>query len=202
MHLLILDNRDSFVWNLAQTFATVGAKTTVVRSDADTVTQTLDEASATFDAVVVSPGPGRPTEAGKSLAAIRQLHGHMPILGVCLGHQAIGGSLRRHAAAFDTMPRQGLASDPPVVTPALGVAVSLPGVPIPLARPPARFATGGFARDGVDAGRRRDGGRAPGCSNLRPAVSSGIVSHRARRPHPLRLPKRHLLALGRSTRAD
>ncbi len=90
MHLLILDNRDSFVWNLAQTFATVGAKTTVVRSDADTVTQTLDEASATFDAVVVSPGPGRPTEAGKSLAAIRQLHGHMPILGVCLGHQAIG----------------------------------------------------------------------------------------------------------------
>ncbi len=83
--ILLLDNKDSFVWNLAQAFAGLAATVRVVRSDTCDVEQLGDAA-----ALVVSPGPGRPEDAGHSLAAIRRWSGLRPILGVCLGHQAIG----------------------------------------------------------------------------------------------------------------
>lgn len=83
--LILLDNRDSFVWNLAQAFAGLGAEPVVLRSDRCRLDQ-LDRATA----LVVSPGPGRPEQAGISMAAIRRHHRRIPILGVCLGHQAIG----------------------------------------------------------------------------------------------------------------
>jgi anthranilate synthase/aminodeoxychorismate synthase-like glutamine amidotransferase len=85
--ILLLDNKDSFVWNLAQAFATLGAEVAVVRSDA------LDADAARArdpDAIVLSPGPGRPEDAGASVDVVRALSGSVPILGVCLGHQAIG----------------------------------------------------------------------------------------------------------------
>jgi len=85
--LLLLDNRDSFVWNLAQTFQTLGAEVDVVRSDAVTVADIAARAPA---ALVLSPGPGRPEGAGVCLAALHAFGGRLPILGVCLGHQAIG----------------------------------------------------------------------------------------------------------------
>ncbi len=84
--LLLLDNRDSFVWNLAQAFQTLGQKVTVVRSDQ------IDSAGIRAAApswLVVSPGPGHPAAAGHSVAVIGELSGQVPILGVCLGHQAI-----------------------------------------------------------------------------------------------------------------
>jgi anthranilate synthase/aminodeoxychorismate synthase-like glutamine amidotransferase len=87
MKLLLIDNYDSFTWNLAQYFGELGAEVTVERNDAITVDAV--EASAP-EAVVISPGPCTPNEAGISMDVIRRLAGRTPILGVCLGHQCIG----------------------------------------------------------------------------------------------------------------
>jgi anthranilate synthase component II len=83
--IFLLDNKDSFVWNLAQALQLLGAEVRVARSDAVDV-----EALGAARALVVSPGPGRPEQAGCSVPAIRRWSGTLPILGVCLGHQAIG----------------------------------------------------------------------------------------------------------------
>jgi anthranilate synthase/aminodeoxychorismate synthase-like glutamine amidotransferase len=85
--ILILDNYDSFVYNLDRYLQRLGQKTLVVRSDAITVDAIgrLD-----LDAIVISPGPKSPNEAGCSMEVVRRLSEHTPILGVCLGHQAIG----------------------------------------------------------------------------------------------------------------
>ncbi|MGE0144367.1 MAG: aminodeoxychorismate/anthranilate synthase component II [Planctomycetota bacterium] len=89
LDILLLDNRDSFVWNLAQMFLARGHAVDVVRSDA------IDAASIARRrpaALVISPGPGAPREAGSSIDAIAMLTGAVPILGVCLGHQALGAA--------------------------------------------------------------------------------------------------------------
>ena len=86
MRLLLVDNFDSFVYNLAQAFGALGAEPVVVRNDAS-LTE-LDEIEA--DAVVISPGPGGPRDAGVSMAAIEHFAGRVPVFGVCLGHQCIG----------------------------------------------------------------------------------------------------------------
>ncbi len=84
--LLMLDNYDSFTWNLVHLFEELGAEVVVFRNDAITV----DEAEALApDRLVVSPGPGRPEDAGISVELIRRLGPTVPTLGVCLGHQAI-----------------------------------------------------------------------------------------------------------------
>jgi anthranilate synthase/aminodeoxychorismate synthase-like glutamine amidotransferase len=84
--VLLIDNFDSFVYNLAQHIGASGADPVVLRNDVS-----LDELESVGpDAVVVSPGPGRPEDAGCSVAAIRRFAGRVPVLGVCLGHQAIG----------------------------------------------------------------------------------------------------------------
>ena len=85
--LLMLDNYDSFTWNLVQYLGELGATVKVVRNDEIT----LDEVEALAPThVVISPGPCTPNEAGISVPLIRRFAGRMPILGVCLGHQAIG----------------------------------------------------------------------------------------------------------------
>ena len=87
MKLLLIDNYDSFTWNLAQYFGELGADVTVERNDAITV----DAIAAQLpDAIVISPGPCTPNEAGISMDVIRRFAGTTPILGVCLGHQCIG----------------------------------------------------------------------------------------------------------------
>ena len=84
--ILLIDNYDSFTYNLVQYFGQLGAKIEVRRNDAIT----LDEISLLSPShLVISPGPCTPNEAGISLDAIRQFAGEIPILGVCLGHQAI-----------------------------------------------------------------------------------------------------------------
>ncbi|MGA8889940.1 MAG: aminodeoxychorismate/anthranilate synthase component II [Anaeromyxobacteraceae bacterium] len=85
--LVLVDNYDSFTWNLVQYLGELGADVRVFRNDAIDVAGIRRLRPA---ALVVSPGPCTPDEAGVSLAAIRELAGELPILGVCLGHQAIG----------------------------------------------------------------------------------------------------------------
>lgn len=93
VRVVILDNYDSFTYNLAQAFGSLGADVRVIRADAITV----DEIAASPpDALVISPGPGTPERAGNSMGAIRALTGTIPILGVCLGHQAIGAVFGGH----------------------------------------------------------------------------------------------------------
>jgi anthranilate synthase component II len=95
-HVLLIDNYDSFTYNLYQYLCELGARVTVRRNDAITV----DEArELKADAIVISPGPGVPRDAGVSIELIRALGPTTPILGVCLGHQAIaeafGGTVAR-----------------------------------------------------------------------------------------------------------
>jgi len=85
--LLVIDNYDSFTYNLVQYFGELGETLEVHRNDALTVEQVGDMAP---DAIVVSPGPCSPREAGISVDVIRRYGGEIPLLGVCLGHQAIG----------------------------------------------------------------------------------------------------------------
>jgi len=84
--LLIIDNYDSFTYNLYQYFCELGAEVEVKRHD---VLQLTDIEEMAPDRLVISPGPGTPDQAGLSMAAIAHFAGKMPILGVCLGHQAI-----------------------------------------------------------------------------------------------------------------
>jgi anthranilate synthase/aminodeoxychorismate synthase-like glutamine amidotransferase len=85
--VFVLDNYDSFTYNLVQYLGELGAEPVVRRNDEVTVAEV--EAAAP-DAIVISPGPGRPAEAGISIALVRHFTGRRPILGVCLGHQALG----------------------------------------------------------------------------------------------------------------
>ncbi len=85
--ILVIDNYDSFTFNLVQYLGELGAEVKVFRNDAIT----LDEIEALEpEGIVISPGPGRPEEAGVTVGVIRRAAGKIPILGVCLGHQAIG----------------------------------------------------------------------------------------------------------------
>ena len=87
MNVLLIDNYDSFTYNLAQYLGELGAEVAVERNDAITVDAIAARAP---DAIAISPGPCTPNEAGISLDTIRQYAGKIPILGVCLGHQSIG----------------------------------------------------------------------------------------------------------------
>ena len=85
--VLVIDNYDSFTFNLVQYLGELGAEPVVHRNDAIDV---AGIAALEPDAVLISPGPGTPDDAGVSMAVISELAGRIPILGVCLGHQAIG----------------------------------------------------------------------------------------------------------------
>ena len=87
--LLMIDNYDSFTYNLVQYFQELGQKIRVVRNDAISVTEIGQIAPS---AIVISPGPSSPNEAGISLSVLERFAGRIPILGVCLGHQCIGQS--------------------------------------------------------------------------------------------------------------
>jgi len=85
----VIDNYDSFTYNLVQYLGELGAEVTVVRNDAASV----DEVAAIkAERIVISPGPGRPEDAGITMDVIRRLGEQTPVLGVCLGHQAIGAA--------------------------------------------------------------------------------------------------------------
>lgn len=85
--LLLLDNYDSFTYNVYQLLSSLGASVEVIRNDQISVEEI---ARGGYEAVVISPGPGVPAEAGITEEVISQFKGKLPILGICLGHQAIG----------------------------------------------------------------------------------------------------------------
>jgi anthranilate synthase component 2 len=90
--VLMIDNYDSFTYNIVQYLGELGAEVDVVRNDEITVVQIGERIAAGVTRLVVSPGPCSPAEAGVSVAAIEAFAGKLPILGVCLGHQAIGAA--------------------------------------------------------------------------------------------------------------
>ena len=92
MKLLMIDNYDSFTFNIVQYFGELGAEVEVFRNDEITVDGVAERIAAGVDRLVISPGPCSPAEAGVSVAAIQAFAGKLPILGVCLGHQAIGAA--------------------------------------------------------------------------------------------------------------
>ncbi len=104
--LLLIDNYDSFTWNLQHALAASGTEVHVVRNDAWTVERVL---AAGANGIVLSPGPGRPHDAGVCAQVLQHAPAHLPILGVCLGHQALvescGGALE-----LDPQPVHGRAS--------------------------------------------------------------------------------------------
>ena len=85
MKIVIIDNYDSFTYNLAHLVKALGAEVTVLRNDQFSI-----EALEAYDKIILSPGPGIPSEAGLLLDVIKTYAGRKPMLGVCLGHQAIG----------------------------------------------------------------------------------------------------------------
>ena len=91
--LLVIDNYDSFTYNLVQYLGELGAEIRVFRNDRITMDQIAVMQPAR---IVISPGPGRPEDAGVTIDVIRRFGPTTPILGVCLGHQAIGDGVRRH----------------------------------------------------------------------------------------------------------
>ncbi|GDX57827.1 glutamine amidotransferase [Comamonadaceae bacterium] len=97
MKLLMIDNYDSFTYNIVQYLGELGAEVTVARNDEITLAEIEARLQAgQLDRLMVSPGPCSPAEAGISVAAIRHFAGQLPIFGVCLGHQAIGAAFGGH----------------------------------------------------------------------------------------------------------
>ncbi len=120
MRLLLVDNFDSFVYNLAQAFGSMGAEPIVLRSDVS-----IEHlASTTPDVVVISPGPGAPSEAGVSMDAIRHFAGQVPVFGVCLGHQCIGEVYGGIVVRSDVGPVHGKTSS--IAHEGAGVFAGLP----------------------------------------------------------------------------
>ena len=113
MKIIIIDNYDSFTYNLSHLVKQLGAEVTVWRNDQFTLSQ-LEP----FDKIILSPGPGIPSEAGLLLDVIKTYAGRKPILGVCLGHQAIGeafgGQLTNLSDVFHGVATEGtqLGNDP------------------------------------------------------------------------------------------
>ena len=105
--ILVIDNYDSFVFNVARYLQELGSATTVLRNDAITVE---DVRALAPEAIVISPGPCTPAEAGVSLDLVRELNGVIPILGICLGHQCIGAALGGQVTRA-RHPMHGRASD-------------------------------------------------------------------------------------------
>ena len=93
MKVLMLDNYDSFTYNIVQYLGELGAEVLVVRNDEMTLEQLIDLVEREgVQRIVISPGPCSPAEAGISVATIQHFAGKLPLLGVCLGHQAIGAA--------------------------------------------------------------------------------------------------------------
>ena len=120
MTVVLVDNRDSFVHNLARYVRVLGRPTEVVRSDQVTVD---DVAALAPSHLVVSPGPCGPAEAGVSVPLIRALGGRVPVLGVCLGHQCIGAAYGGRVVRA-LRPMHGKAS--PIAHDGTGVFAGLP----------------------------------------------------------------------------
>jgi anthranilate synthase/aminodeoxychorismate synthase-like glutamine amidotransferase len=118
--VVVIDNYDSFVYNLVQYLGQLGADPVVIRNDERDVASVLATAP---DAILVSPGPGHPDDAGITCDLITQAAGQLPILGVCLGHQAIGHVF---GARVDRAPELRHGKTSTITHDGTGVFTSLP----------------------------------------------------------------------------
>lgn len=118
VRILVVDNYDSFVFNLVQYLAQLGADVTVRRND-EVTTDDVRE----YDGVLLSPGPGTPEEAGVCMDIVRECAGDVPIFGVCLGHQAIAAA---YGATVDRAPELLHGKTSPVEHDDVGVLAGLP----------------------------------------------------------------------------
>jgi para-aminobenzoate synthetase component 2 len=116
--ILVVDNYDSFVFNLVQYLAQLGAEVTVRRNDEVTTDEARD-----YDGVLLSPGPGTPEDAGVCMDIVRECAGDVPIFGVCLGHQAIAAA---YGATVDRAPELLHGKTSPVIHEDTGVLAGLP----------------------------------------------------------------------------
>jgi anthranilate synthase component 2 len=125
IQVLMVDNYDSFTYNIVQYLGELGAEVTVVRNDEVTVEDIKRRlAAGHVDRLVISPGPCSPAEAGVSVAAIRHFAGRVPILGVCLGHQSIGAAF---GGRIVRAVRQMHGKTSVITTDGKGVFAGLPG---------------------------------------------------------------------------
>ncbi len=99
-HVLMIDNYDSFTYNIVQALMTLGAEVTVRTNNGVTVDEAIDLAPSHL---VISPGPGRPEDAGVSMAMIEAFSDRLPVLGVCLGHQALAAVFDSHVGAAQSL---------------------------------------------------------------------------------------------------
>jgi len=125
--VILVDNYDSFTWNLAHLLSTAGCRVEVVRNDEVTAAQVAEAGPA---GVVISPGPCAPAEAGISVGVVRRCAGVIPLLGICLGHQAIAAAF---GGAVIRAPRPVHGQAFPVTHDGAGVLVGLPN-PFPATR--------------------------------------------------------------------
>ena len=184
--ILLIDNYDSFVWNLARYVSELGHTRIVVRNDATS----LDDIAALAPThIIVSPGPCSPAEAGISNAVITAFGETVPILGVCLGHQCIGAALGGKVARAQR-PMHGKTSL--VRHGGTGVFASLPD-PLRVTRYHSLIvedeATAGLPRgDGAQRGGRDHGPRPPDAADRGGSVPSGGGADRARPRPPAQFP--------------
>ena len=184
--ILLIDNYDSFTFNLVHFLGDVGGRCEVVRNDKLTVEQALARQP---EAIVLSPGPCTPNEAGICLNLIAAAAGKVPILGVCLGHQAIGQAFGGQVVRAP-VPMHGKVSQ----ISHTGTDI-LEGVPSPFSA--TRYHSLIVDRDHLPdvlvptawtAGRAADGDAPPFAADLRRAVPPGEHRQRARPPHPGQFP--------------
>ena len=116
--ILVVDNYDSFVFNLVQYLAQLGAECTVLRND-----ELLPSDARRYDGVLLSPGPGTPEKAGVCVDLVREVEGEVPVLGVCLGHQAIAVA---HGAIVERAPELLHGKTSEVIHEGSGVLAGLP----------------------------------------------------------------------------
>ena len=116
--ILVVDNYDSFVFNLVQYLGQLGAECTVLRNDALSPRE-----ARSYDGVLLSPGPGTPEKAGVCVDVVREVEGEVPVLGVCLGHQAIAVA---HAAVVERAPELLHGKTSEVLHDDVGVLAGLP----------------------------------------------------------------------------
>ena len=157
--IVLIDNYDSFVHNLAGYFECLGQRTLVLRNDEVDV---AGVSALAPNALVISPGPCTPDQAGASLNLVREFGGRIPILGVCLGHQAVAqayGARIVRGSGTRTWPLD--RCDPPGARPVTGAPVSYTSLPLPFSDGGSRFCAEVHGGSGTDGRRYRYGRPAP-----------------------------------------
>ncbi len=172
MRILVVDNYDSFVFNLVQYLGQLGTEAVVWRNDDPQLTADLEGAVAQFDGILLSPGPGTPQRAGATLDLVKVCADtKTPLLGVCLGHQAIGAAF---GGTVDRAPELLHGKTSLVHHKDVGVLAGLPdpftATPLPLADGSRGHHSRGTRGDRTHRERRRDGDASPRTADSRRPV--------------------------------